>query len=266
MTEISFDALVRRPACCRQGAPDARADARSARSAREAMYGLARNRFRAGLSMLGISWGIVSVVMLLSYGNGFHGALTPGLRERVRFGRRDSVARADEHAGGRRARRQARAADNRRRTCGRGAAAGAVREPGARAEHDRGVRDQAVQLPGARRVARIRRHALGIPGAGAGTVPVGRGHAAAPARGVHRVRGEPQAVRAGERGRPDDPAQRHVVRSDRRDERQGAALELLPARQGEHLHPLHRRESALVPAVAERARLAVGRSDDGREG
>ena len=31
------------------------------------------NRFRAGLSMLGISWGIVSVVMLLSYGNGFHG-------------------------------------------------------------------------------------------------------------------------------------------------------------------------------------------------
>ena len=46
--------------------------------AREAMYGLARNRFRAGLSMLGISWGIVSVVMLLSYGNGFHGALSRG--------------------------------------------------------------------------------------------------------------------------------------------------------------------------------------------
>jgi putative ABC transport system permease protein len=45
---------------------------------REALYGLARNRFRAGLSMLGISWGIVSVVMLLSYGNGFHGALTRG--------------------------------------------------------------------------------------------------------------------------------------------------------------------------------------------
>src|ERR671911_2238326 len=45
---------------------------------REALYGLSRNRFRAGLSMLGISWGIVSVVMLLSYGNGFHGALTRG--------------------------------------------------------------------------------------------------------------------------------------------------------------------------------------------
>src|SRR3954469_13670999 len=45
---------------------------------REAMHGLVRNRFRAGLSMLGISWGIVSVVMLLAYGNGFHGALSRG--------------------------------------------------------------------------------------------------------------------------------------------------------------------------------------------
>jgi putative ABC transport system permease protein len=45
---------------------------------REAMYGLSRNRFRAGLSMLGISWGIVSVVMLLAYGNGFHDALNRG--------------------------------------------------------------------------------------------------------------------------------------------------------------------------------------------
>jgi putative ABC transport system permease protein len=45
---------------------------------REALYGLSRNRFRAGLSMLGISWGIVSVVMLLSYGNGFHAALQRG--------------------------------------------------------------------------------------------------------------------------------------------------------------------------------------------
>jgi putative ABC transport system permease protein len=45
---------------------------------REAGYGLARNRFRAALSMLGISWGIVSVVMLLAYGNGFHAALQRG--------------------------------------------------------------------------------------------------------------------------------------------------------------------------------------------
>jgi putative ABC transport system permease protein len=47
---------------------------------REALHGLARNRFRAGLAMLGISWGIVSVVMLLSYGNGFRDALSAGFR------------------------------------------------------------------------------------------------------------------------------------------------------------------------------------------
>ena len=47
---------------------------------REAGVGLSRNRVRAGLSMLGISWGIVSVVMLLSYGNGFQAALERGFR------------------------------------------------------------------------------------------------------------------------------------------------------------------------------------------
>jgi putative ABC transport system permease protein len=45
---------------------------------REALLGLSRNRFRAGLAMLGISWGIVSVVMLLAYGNGFRDALAAG--------------------------------------------------------------------------------------------------------------------------------------------------------------------------------------------
>src|SRR5882724_8255582 len=45
---------------------------------REAMHGLVRNRFRSGLAMLGISWGIVSVVMLLAYGNGFRDALAAG--------------------------------------------------------------------------------------------------------------------------------------------------------------------------------------------
>jgi len=45
---------------------------------KEALYGIARNRLRAGLSMLGISWGIVSVVVLMAYGNGFHGAISAG--------------------------------------------------------------------------------------------------------------------------------------------------------------------------------------------
>jgi putative ABC transport system permease protein len=48
--------------------------------AREAIVGLLRNRVRAGLSMLGISWGIVSVVMLLAYGDGFAAALDRGFK------------------------------------------------------------------------------------------------------------------------------------------------------------------------------------------
>src|SRR5262245_27401467 len=48
--------------------------------AREAFGGLLRHRTRAGLSMLGISWGIVSVVMLLAYGEGFNQALLRGFQ------------------------------------------------------------------------------------------------------------------------------------------------------------------------------------------
>jgi putative ABC transport system permease protein len=47
---------------------------------REALHGLRRNALRALLSMLGIAWGIVSVVMLLAYGNGFHEAIAVGFR------------------------------------------------------------------------------------------------------------------------------------------------------------------------------------------
>src|SRR5436190_9025722 len=47
---------------------------------REAFYGLYHHRFRAALSMLGISWGIISVVVLLAYGDGFRGALDAGFR------------------------------------------------------------------------------------------------------------------------------------------------------------------------------------------
>jgi putative ABC transport system permease protein len=48
--------------------------------AREAVVGLVRNRTRAALSMLGISWGIVSVVVLLAYGEGFNQALLRGFQ------------------------------------------------------------------------------------------------------------------------------------------------------------------------------------------
>jgi len=47
---------------------------------REALLGLYHHRFRAALSMLGISWGIISVVVLLAYGDGFRGALDAGFR------------------------------------------------------------------------------------------------------------------------------------------------------------------------------------------
>jgi putative ABC transport system permease protein len=47
---------------------------------REAGYGLYHHRFRAALSMLGISWGIVSVVVLLAYGDGFRGAIDAGFK------------------------------------------------------------------------------------------------------------------------------------------------------------------------------------------
>ena len=46
----------------------------------EAFYGLYHHRFRAALSMLGIAWGIVSVVVLLAYGDGFKDALAAGFR------------------------------------------------------------------------------------------------------------------------------------------------------------------------------------------
>jgi putative ABC transport system permease protein len=47
---------------------------------RQAWTALVTHRFRAGLTMLGISWGIVTVVVLLAYGQGFHRALQRGFQ------------------------------------------------------------------------------------------------------------------------------------------------------------------------------------------
>jgi putative ABC transport system permease protein len=46
----------------------------------EALHGLYQHRFRAALSMLGISWGIIAVVVLLAYGDGFSKAFDAGFR------------------------------------------------------------------------------------------------------------------------------------------------------------------------------------------
>jgi putative ABC transport system permease protein len=47
---------------------------------RQAAGSLVAHRFRAGLTMLGIAWGIVTVVLLMAYGNGFQRAMTNGFR------------------------------------------------------------------------------------------------------------------------------------------------------------------------------------------
>src|SRR5581483_9911414 len=46
----------------------------------QAVGSLVAHRFRAGLTMLGIAWGIVTVVLLMAYGSGFHTALVYGMR------------------------------------------------------------------------------------------------------------------------------------------------------------------------------------------
>jgi putative ABC transport system permease protein len=72
---------------------------------REALSGLMRNRARGGLSMLGISWGIVSVVVLLAYGEGFNQALLRGFQGAfgdgvtIVFGGQTSLQAGGERAG-----------------------------------------------------------------------------------------------------------------------------------------------------------------------
>ena len=46
----------------------------------QAMSSLVTNRFRAMMTMFGIAWGIVTVVLLMAYGNGFRTALLNGFR------------------------------------------------------------------------------------------------------------------------------------------------------------------------------------------
>jgi putative ABC transport system permease protein len=46
----------------------------------QAVASLLAHRFRAALTMLGIAWGIVTVVLLMAYGSGFHRAIMYGFR------------------------------------------------------------------------------------------------------------------------------------------------------------------------------------------
>ena len=46
----------------------------------QAWQSVRSQRYRALMTMTGIAWGIVAVVLLMAYGNGFHHALTTGMR------------------------------------------------------------------------------------------------------------------------------------------------------------------------------------------
>ena len=71
----------------------------------QAWNSLVAHRFRAGLTMLGIAWGIVTVTSLMAYGNGFHDALFFGFRNAfntgvaVIYGGQTSMQAGGERAG-----------------------------------------------------------------------------------------------------------------------------------------------------------------------
>ena len=73
----------------------------------QAWHSLVTHRFRAGLTMLGIAWGIVTVVLLMAYGQGFHRALLLGFQNA--FSRGTVViwgGQTSQQAGGERAGRR----------------------------------------------------------------------------------------------------------------------------------------------------------------
>src|SRR5262249_19101931 len=71
----------------------------------QAITSLVNHRFRAAMTMLGIAWGIVTVVLLMAYGNGFNRALMIGFRGAfsngvvVTYGGQTSVQGGGERAG-----------------------------------------------------------------------------------------------------------------------------------------------------------------------
>ena len=69
----------------------------------QAYASLREHRFRAGLTMLGIAWGIVTVVVLMAYGHGFREALVVGFRNAISDGTVLRRQRPDEPPGRRRA-------------------------------------------------------------------------------------------------------------------------------------------------------------------
>ena len=71
----------------------------------QAWDSLVAHRFRAGLTMLGIAWGILTVTSLMAYGNGFQRALFFGFSNAfsngvaVMYGGQTSLQAGGERAG-----------------------------------------------------------------------------------------------------------------------------------------------------------------------
>jgi putative ABC transport system permease protein len=71
----------------------------------QAWHSLVAHRFRAGLTTLGIAWGIVTVTSMMAYGNGFPRALTFGFSNAfsdgtaVIYGGQTSMQAGGERAG-----------------------------------------------------------------------------------------------------------------------------------------------------------------------
>ena len=167
----------------------------AARSSARRCYGLYHHRFRAALSMLGISWGIISVVMLLAYGNGFRVALDAGFRGAFSDG--VSVAfpgQTSLQAGGERA---GRASASRPPTSPTSAQLPLVeeRQPRVHAGTSRSCYGNKQSSHLVRAVAASYGEMRSETPLAGRPVPRRRGRAAAPPRRVHRQRGAAQAVR-----------------------------------------------------------------------
>ena len=215
--------------------------------------------------MLGISWGIVSVVVLLAYGSGFRGALDAGFRGAFSDG--TDVAwpgQTSLQAGGERAGKRVRVTAGDVRV-DRRAAAREERQPGVHAGVPGRLRQQAVEPSRPRRVGELRLDAQRDAAARRPLPRRGR-RPPAPPRRVHRQRGAAEALRRHPAGRRDDPHRRPAVRDRRRHGGEGADFELQPARPLLHLHPVDDDGRADRQPLRRRVRLSGGVADARGEG